>query len=256
MRIERASFAEFGDGFALLIVLGESDGESEVGPGIVGIELQGLVPDLNRFGKLVLLHEIVSIVSETVELRGLRIDGFDCAGRHIDEFGDVDGAIGGGGIVHQDGRSGVAVRVNVRKHQARVGRVGFGGKGKPAAVGRKSVPGIHERGVGFKRTSGAAFKGNDVKLTVGAHQQAVVALDKDDPAAVGRDLGEIVAHAVGRSAEERLGFAALAVIKRNLVQVVLDLRFVGIVGMGGPGCARRIGIASLGTTEDQVLSIG
>jgi hypothetical protein len=61
IRIESTGLAEFGDGFAFLIVPGESDGESEVGPGIVGVDLQRLVPDLNGFSNLVLLQQVVGI---------------------------------------------------------------------------------------------------------------------------------------------------------------------------------------------------
>ena len=55
----------------------------------------------------------------------------------------------------------------------------------------------------------------------------------------GEIFGKAVAHAVVRGAGDGLGVAAFAVVERDAVEVVLDLGFVGIVGVGGQLAVRR-----------------
>ena len=66
-------------------------------------------------------------------------------------------------------------------------------------LGEKLCQEFMQRGVAAHPPGCAARRRHDVQLAVGAHQQAVAALDEDDPAAVGRDLREGVAHAVSRA---------------------------------------------------------
>ena len=138
----------------------------------------------------------------------------------------------------------------------RIWRSRLRGKDQPAAVGREAVPGIHQRRIGAQPPRLAAPKGNDEELAVGPHQLAVVALHKDNPAPVRRDLGEVVAHPVLRSAHDGLGHPALAVIERNAVKIVLDLRLVGIVGVERPSGLPRGWGPCLGPRKHDVLPVG
>ena len=70
----------------------------------------------------------------------------DAVAGDVDELREVDGAVGGGGVVDEDGRAGVAVCVEVREIHLRVGRARLGGEHQPASVGREAVPGIHASG--------------------------------------------------------------------------------------------------------------
>ena len=81
--------------------------------------------------------------------------------------------------------------------------------------------------------------GDDIELAVRTHQLTVAGLHVDDPAAVGRNLGKAVAHAVVGSAGDGLGLAAAAGVEGDAVEVVLDRDFVRIAGVGGGRVARR-----------------
>src|ERR1039458_10862274 len=90
---------------------------------------------------------------------------------------------------------------------------------------------------------------HDVELAGGAHQQAVMVLNEHDPAAVRGHLGEVVAHSVAGSADNRLRLAAATLVKGNPVQVILDLGFIRVIGVLGLRSPRRIGITGLGSAS-------
>ena len=118
------------------------------------------------------------------------------------------------------------------------------------------MPGIHARRIAAHAPRRAARRGHDVQLAVGAHELSVAALHVDDPAPVGRHLGKRVAHAVVRRAGDRLRHAALSVVERNAIEVVLDLQFVGVAGEFRQRHARRIGVGGCGARKHQVLAVG
>src|SRR5579863_74869 len=117
------------------------------------------------------------------------------------------------------------------------------------------MPRVHGIEIGAQRARLAALEGHDVELRVRPHDLAILRLDEDNPFAVGRDLGEAVAHAVLAGADDALGFTAFAVVERDAVEVVLNLRFVGIVGVVGQRLAVGVGIASLGAREDDIFAV-
>ena len=117
------------------------------------------------------------------------------------------------------------------------------------------MPGVHQRCIGLHPPRLAAFRGEDVELAVGTHQLAVAALHEDDPAPVGRYLGEGVAHAVPGGAGDRLRPAAFARIKGNPVEVVLNLNFVWVVSILGQLPALGIGVHGLRPGKDQVFTV-
>ena len=136
-----------------------------------------------------------------------------------------------------------------------VRRAAFRRENQPTAVGRKAVPGVHERGVALHAARDSSLRGHDKKPAVGAHEQPVAGLDKDDPAAVGRNLGEGIAHAIAGSAKDWLGAAAFSIIERDTVQIVFDLGFLRIVGEPRRLLPLRIRIPRLSTRKHQVLAV-
>src|SRR5208283_6107861 len=231
-------------------------GQAVIGAVVGGIHVQGLAPDGDGVVDLALGGERSGAVAEAVELRGGDFEADEPVERDVDELGDVDGAIGGGGVLDEDGRAVVAVLVNVGEVHARVRPAALGGKDQPAAVGRPTVPGVHGRGVAVQAAGGAALRRDDVELAVGAHEQAVAGLDPDDPAAIGGNLGEAIAPAVAGGAGDGLGAAAATVVERNAIEVVLDGGLVGIVGEGGERATGGVGGARLGAEEDDGLAVG
>ena len=117
------------------------------------------------------------------------------------------------------------------------------------------MPGIHQRQIAIHQTRFATPERHDVQLAVRAHQQPVVVLNEHDPAAVWGHLGKVVAHSIPGSPNDRHRFAASALVKGNAVQVVLDLRFPGIIGIFGLLSAFWIGIASNSPAKDQILPV-
>src|SRR5580692_10535165 len=83
-----------------------------------------------------------------------------------------------------------------------------------------------------------------------------MALDEDDPAGIGRDLGEVVAHAVVGGPGDGLGRAATAVVEGHAIEIVLDRSFVGIIGAQRFLLAFRIGILCFGAGEYDVFAVG
>ena len=222
---------------------------------IFRILLEGQLPGRNCLGILVRVRELLRCVEVLVEIDRGRLDVVQVADGEIDELGNIHGAIGRRGVFHHHRRTGVPLLVDVGQVEVGVKRRTLRRKRQPVPVGRPTVPRVHHRQVRFERTRHAALEGNNVELAVGTHEEAVLAFDKDDPLAVGRDLGKVVAHPIFRSADHSLRSAALAVVEGNPVEIVLNLRFVGIVGVGGLLVSGRIGIARGGAGVDEPLSI-
>ena len=79
------------------------------------------------WGELVVLDLCVSLVEESIEISCLRIDFIDGgSGRQVYEFGDIDGAVGGGGVVDDDGGSVIAVGVDMGEHEPSKGSACLG----------------------------------------------------------------------------------------------------------------------------------
>ena len=177
-------------------------------------------------------------------------------GAHVHKLGDVHGAVGGRGVLDQDGRGVAPFRIDVGEEHLGVRRAALGGEHQPAAVGREAVPGVHQRRVAAHAARLPARGRHDVELAIGAHQQAVPGLHEDDPASVRRDLREAVAHAVAGGAGDGFGLAAFAVVEGDAVEIVLDRDFRGVVGVGGHFAVGRVRILRLGAREHQVLAVG
>jgi len=114
------------EGFGFLVVAAEGGGEDVVGEGVVGIAGEGLAEGCDGVGDLAGFHGFEGDVEEAVELGGLGIDVLESALRDVDEFGDVDGAVGGGGVVDDYRRGVVAVGVDMGEHELGVGAAGLG----------------------------------------------------------------------------------------------------------------------------------
>src|ERR1700694_3360564 len=80
--------------------------------------------------------------------------------------------------------------------------------------------------------------------------------NKDEPFAVRRDLGKVVAHAVVRGSGDGFGRAAFAVVKGDAIEVVLNLRLIGVVGAESGGLSLGARIAGFSTREDDEFSVG
>jgi len=111
-----------------------------VSAGIVRLHGEGLAPLRNGGRVLTFFSEIGGDVVLLVEINRGRIDVVDAAGIHVDELGNVDCAIGGGGVLNEDGRRVVAVFIDVREKHFGVRATALGGEDEPAAVGRPTVP--------------------------------------------------------------------------------------------------------------------
>src|ERR1035437_7601733 len=147
----------------------------------------------------------------------------------IDEFGKVDRTVGGGSVVYENGRAVIAVGVEMREIHLGIRRAGLGGKNQPMSVGREAMPGVHQPSVGAHPARDSSTEWNNVELAVRTHELPVVALHKDDPTSVGRDLGKVIAHAVLRCPDDRLRRAALSAIEGDPVKVVLNGSLVGVI---------------------------
>src|ERR1035437_9456122 len=165
-------------------------------------------------------------------------------------------AITGGRVLDQDGRRVASLRVDVREEHLGIGRAAFGGEHQPSPVRRETVPRVHQRRIADHAACLPARRRDDVELAVGAHQLPVAGMYEDDPAAVGRDLREAVAHAVAGGAGDGLGLASSAVVEGDSVQIILNRNFGGVVGVGGHFAAGRVGIFRLRPREHEVLAVG
>ena len=118
--IERCGLAVFLKRFGLLVVSTERGGKDVMRERVVGVAFDGFTEGCNGLGNLVVLEELEGYIEEAVELRGLRIDVLKTSLGDVDELGNVDGAVGGGGVVDDDGGRVVAVFIDVREHELRV----------------------------------------------------------------------------------------------------------------------------------------
>lgn len=69
---------------------------------------------------LALLRQLEGEVVEAVELGGWRVDMVEAALRDVGELRNVHRSVGGGGVLDQDGRTVVAVLVDVREEHLRI----------------------------------------------------------------------------------------------------------------------------------------
>ena len=83
-----------------------------------------------------------------------------------------------------------------------------------------------------------------------------MALHENNPAAIRRDLGEGIAHAVPRGAGDRFRPAPFALIEGDAIQVVLDRGLVRVVGELGQLAAFGIGVPCFRLSVDQVPAVG
>ncbi|HUA14843.1 MAG TPA: hypothetical protein VMG31_06065 [Verrucomicrobiae bacterium] len=125
MWIESTGFAIFRNRLALLIVATQRDGEGKVAHRVVRLEMQGLAPLFNRLAHLVLLHELECIACQMVELRCFWIDLLHAIRRNVHELRNVDGAIRGRGVIDENRRTVVTIRVDMRQHEPRIRPVGL-----------------------------------------------------------------------------------------------------------------------------------
>ena len=177
----------------------------------------------------------------------------------VEELGHVDRAVRRRRVRNEDRRAVVAVLVDVRQEHLRVGRVGLRREHHPAAVRREAVPRVHQS-TWLQRISRASppSRRHDPQATVGTHAAGRCGTGRRRPTAVGRHLGERVAHPVVRGALRwPCGWAARALVEGHAVQVVLDRRLVGVVrrseAIGRPG---RRGPSPCRAGEDDRLAVG
>ena len=81
------------------------------------------------------------------------------------------------------------------------------------------MPGIHALGIAAQAARFAAAGGQQVQIAIGLQQHERLRPAEDDPLAVGRELGEVIAQAVMRRPGERLRLAPFAAVERDTVQI-------------------------------------
>ena len=140
---ELQSALPLGDGFTVAATLGQGNTEIQVGDGVIRLHTDGMAPLGDSGIKFPLLLEVGSDVGGAIEVRHGGIDLHHAVRRDVDEFGDVYGAVGGGGVVDQDGRAVGTVVVDVGEEHLGVRRATLGGEHHPPAIGREAVPGVH-----------------------------------------------------------------------------------------------------------------
>src|SRR5208282_6635578 len=79
---------------------------------------------------------------------------------------------------------------------------------------------------------------------------------EDNPAAIRRNFGKAIAHAVIGSTLDWLRLAAFPVVEGNSVEVVLDLGFFGRVGMFGKLLALGVRLPRFRACKNHVLAVG
>ena len=137
---------------------------------IVGTHRQGFGPLPDGGGVLAFLREGRGDVELAVEVGRWNCDALDAVGRDVYKLRDVDGAVGGRGVVDQDGGGIPPLRVDVSEEHLGIGRAALGGEHQPAAVGGETVPGVHQRRIRAHAACLPALRRDDVELAVGAHQ--------------------------------------------------------------------------------------
>src|ERR1017187_2582619 len=223
---------------------------------VVRIHFQGLSPDCQGLRVFLFIFKLHRLIDQLIDFDSGNLNFPDAVTCDVDEFRDVDGTVGGGCVVDEDGGAGVAVGVQVREIHLCVGRACLGGEDQPAAVGREAVPRIHDWGIGAQAAGCATTERNDVELTVRPHKLAVMALNKDNPAPVRRDLWEGVAHAILRGSDDALRRTSLAVVERNSIKIELNLSLVGIVRVESRLLSFFAGIPRHGSCKHDGLPVG
>ncbi len=140
-----------------------------------------------------------------------------------DELRDVGRPARGDHVFEPDGRAGLAPLVNAGQIELGIVRICLRGKDQPPAVGRPGMPGVHAAEVAVQPPGLAPCGRDDEELAVGLEQHVIGCLAEDNPPAIGREFGEVVAAPVCRGARQRLGLAALAAVESHAVEVVLEL---------------------------------
>ena len=108
------------------------------------------------------------------------------------------------------------------------------------AVGRTGVPGVHERQIATR--AGALRRLRMARYRAccrGASAGRSCIRTKTIHLPSGETLGKLLLMPFSDAPTTRSGVAAPAVVERYFVEVVLDLRLVGIVGVCASACSRR-----------------
>ena len=190
---------------------------------VVGVDLQRLsigphgAREIALIPKRVSRAEIVGVVEKPL------LDALDGAGLQVDELGDVGGPVLRGEVRQHDRGRAPALLVDVREEELCVDGVGFGRKDEPLAVGRPTVPRVHPPRVRPEPSRLSSGGGDDVEFAIRLKEHEALGLAEDDPLAVGRKLGKVVAHPIVGRPFDRFRLASLAVVERDPVQVEHEL---------------------------------
>jgi len=97
---------------------GHHQGQDQVAPHVAVFRRddEQRFPRRRPIGVALLLLQVERAVVEAVVIERRSADGAQAAGRDVDEFREVDGAVGGGGVFNQDGRRVVALGVDVVRY--------------------------------------------------------------------------------------------------------------------------------------------
>ena len=107
---------------------------------VVGVHGHGLFPLHGRRLVLALLGQVGCDINLLVKVDRRRVNVIDSAGVHVDELGNVHGAVRGRRVLNQNCRCVIAVLVDVRQKHLGVRRSTLGRENHPAPVRRKAVP--------------------------------------------------------------------------------------------------------------------
>ena len=88
---------------------------------VVRIQFQGLSPDRQGLLVVSLIFKFHRLIDQLVNFDSGNLNIPDTVSCDVDEFRDVDGTVGGGCVVDEDGGAGVAVAVKVREVHLCVG---------------------------------------------------------------------------------------------------------------------------------------
>ena len=112
---------------------------SRVGWIFVGSNL----PCGDSVGVFVRILKLLRDVELAIEVDCGCLDVVEIVGTDIHELGNIDGAVGSGGVFNDDGRAGVALVVDVGEIEMGIERRALRGKCEPVAVGVEGVPRVH-----------------------------------------------------------------------------------------------------------------
>ena len=93
VRVQADGFAKLRNGIVGLACVKQRLTQTVVGARVVGLQGHSLVPFRNRFVVLALLGQVGRQIELLVKVHCGRVDVFDAAGFHVDELGNVYGAI-------------------------------------------------------------------------------------------------------------------------------------------------------------------